>query len=185
MGYRTLQDCITDLEHNKQLVRIESEVDARLEVAEIQRRVYAAGGPALFFTRVKGCRFPMVANLFGTIDRARFMFRDSLDRVRKLIELKIDPTAALRHPLQYAGLPVSALTTLPKYVRRAAITANEATISQLPQQVSWPDDGGAFITLPQVYTEDVTQPGWRHSNLGMYRIQLSGGQYELDREIGL
>src|SRR5215208_418212 len=124
MGYRTLQECITDLERNKQLVRVETEVDPHLEVAEIQRRVYAAGGPALLFTRVKGCRFPMVSNLFGTIDRARFMFRDSLERVRKLIELKIDPIAAFRHPLQYAGVPLSALTTLPKFVRRAAVTAN-------------------------------------------------------------
>lgn len=185
MGYRTLRECVDDLERNKQLVRVETEVDAHLEVAEIQRRVYAAGGPALLFTNVKGCRFPMVSNLFGTIARARFMFRDSLDRVRKLIELKIDPTAALRHPFQYAGLPLSALTTLPKYVRNADITANETTISQLPQQVSWPDDGGAFITLPQVYTEDVTQPGWRRSNLGMYRIQLSGNQYDPNHEIGL
>ncbi len=185
MGYRTLQECIPDLERNKQLVRIEADVDAHLEVAEIQRRVYTAGGPALLFTNVKGCQFPMVSNLFGTIDRARFMFRDSLDRVRQLIELKIDPTAALRHPFQYAGLPLSALATLPKYINHADITANETTISQLPQQVSWPDDGGAFITLPQVYTEDVTDPGWRRSNLGMYRIQLSGGQYEPDREIGL
>src|SRR2546421_5572249 len=150
MGYRTLRDCIVDLERNKQLIRVDAEVDAHLEVAEIQRRVYAAGGPALLFTRVKGCRFPMVSNLFGTIDRARFMFRESLERVRKLIEFKIDPTAALRHPLQFAGLPLSALTTLPKLVRRAAVTANETTISQLPQQVSWPNDGGAFITLPQV-----------------------------------
>src|SRR3954469_20850322 len=185
MGYRTLQACVSDLERSKQLVRIDAEIDAHLEIAEIQCRVYAAGGPALLFTRVKGCRFPMVSNLFGTIDRARFMFRDSLERVRKLIELKIDPTAALRHPLQYAALPLSALTTLPKFVRRAAVTKNETTISQLPQQVSWPNDGGAFITLPQVYTEDATKPGWKHSNLGMYRIQLSGGQYERDREIGL
>src|SRR5258707_15164754 len=183
MGYRTLAECVSDLERNGQLVRVESEVDAHLEVAEIQRRVYAAGGPALLFTRVKGCRFPMVSNLFGTIDRARFIFRDSLGRVRKLIELKIDPTAGFRHPLRYASTPFSALSTIPKFVRSGDVTANETTISQLPQQVSWPDDGGAFITLPQVYTEDVTEPGWRLSNLGMYRIQLSGGKYEPDREI--
>src|SRR4051812_31976068 len=103
MGYRALRQCINDLERTRQLVRIEAEVDARLEVSEIQRRVYAAGGPALLFMRVKGCRFPMVSNLFGTIDRARFMFRDTLERVRRLIELKIDPAAALRHPLRYAS----------------------------------------------------------------------------------
>jgi 4-hydroxy-3-polyprenylbenzoate decarboxylase len=185
MGYRTLRDTVNDLERHGHLVRIDAEVDARLEIAEIQRRVCAAGGPALFFSRVKDCKFPVVCNLFGTIDRARFMFRDTLDRVRRLVELKIDPTAAFRHPLKYASAPLSALATIPRFVGRADVAANETTISQLPQQVSWPDDGGAFITLPQVYTEDVTQPGWRHSNLGMYRVQLSGGQYERDREIGL
>ena len=185
MSYRTLRECIDDLERHGQLVRINAEVDARLEIAEIQRRVCAAGGPALLFTRVKDCRFPMVSNLFGTMDRARFMFRDSLERVRRLIELKIDPTAGFRRPLRYAGSPLSALAMLPRSVHRADVTANETTISQLPRQVSWPADGGAFITLPQVYTEDVTQPGWRRSNLGMYRVQLSGGQYEPDREIGL
>jgi len=185
MGYRTLRECIDDLQRHRHLVRVDAEVDARLEIAEIQRRVVAAGGPALLFTRVTGCRFPVAANLFGTIERARFMFRDSLDRVRRLVELKIDPTIALRHPLRYGGLPLSALKMIPKFVRRADVTRNETTISQLPQQVSWPEDGGAFITLPQVYTEDVNHPGWRHSNLGMYRIQLSGGQYAPDREIGL
>src|SRR3954468_9318799 len=98
MGYRTLRDCIDDLERNKQLVRIEAEIDAHLEIAEIQRRVYAAGGPALLFTRVKDCRFPVACNLFGTIDRARFMFRDTLERMRRLIELKTDPTAGFRRP---------------------------------------------------------------------------------------
>src|SRR4051812_29670342 len=185
MGYRTLQACVNDLERNRQLLRIEAEIDARLEISEIQRRVYAAGGPALLFTRVKGCRFPMVSNLFGTMDRARFMFRDTLEKVRRLVELKIDPTAGFRRPLRYAGAPLTALTTFPKFVRRAEIITNETTVSQLPQQVSWPSDGGPFITLPQVYTEDVNQPGWRNSNLGMYRIQLAGNQYETDREVGL
>ncbi len=185
MGYRTLRDCIDDLERHRQLLRIDVEVDARLEVAEIHRRVCAVGGPALLFPRVRGCRFPMASNLFGTIDRARFMFRDSLERVRRLVELKLDPTAALRRPLRYAGASRGALTMVPRFVRRAAVTANETTISQLPQQVSWPSDGGAFIMLPQVYTEDVRAPGWRRSNLGMYRVQLSGGRYEQNREVGL
>jgi 4-hydroxy-3-polyprenylbenzoate decarboxylase len=185
MGYRTLRECVSDLENNGQLRRIEVEIDARLEIAEIQRRVCAARGPALLFTRVKDCRFPVVSNLFGTIERARFIFRDTLERVRRLVELKIDPTAAFRRPLRYASVPLSALAAVPRFVSRGDVMANEISISQLPQQISWPADGGAFITLPQVYTEDVSAPGWRHSNLGMYRIQLSGGQYEPDREIGL
>ena len=185
MGYRTLRECVDDLERTGRLVRIDAEIDPRLEAAEIHRRAYAAGGPALLFSRVKGCRFPMVSNLFGTLERARYMFRDGLETVQRLVELKIDPTSAMRRPLSYVGAARGALSMRPTFVRRAAVTANETTVSQLPQQVSWPDDGGAFVTLPQVYTEDVREPGWRRSNLGMYRIQLSGGEYEPDREVGL
>jgi 4-hydroxy-3-polyprenylbenzoate decarboxylase len=50
---------------------------------------------------------------------------------------------------------------------------------------SWPDDGGAFITLPQVYSEHPDHPGFQHSNLGMYRVQLSGNDYVPNHEIGL
>ena len=162
MGYRTLRECVEDPERHRHLVRIEAEVDARLEAAEIHRRVCAAGGPALLFTRVKGCRFPMVSNLFGTMDRARFMFRDSLERVRRLVELRVEGgSAAWRRPLRYATAARTALTMLPRFVGRGDVTANETTISHLPQLVCWPEDGGAFITLPQVYTEDVDRPGWR------------------------
>ena len=103
MGYKSLRDCVTDLQRHGRLVRIDAEIDARLEVAEIQRRVCAAGGPALLFTRVRGCRFPMLANLFGTLDRARFVFRDSFESVRQLVKLKLDPAAALRNPWRYTG----------------------------------------------------------------------------------
>ena len=80
MGYRSLQECVADLERHRQLIRIDAEIDPCLEAAEIQRRVYAAGGPALLFANVKGCRFPMVSNLFGTLDRTRFMFPNLVGR---------------------------------------------------------------------------------------------------------
>jgi 4-hydroxy-3-polyprenylbenzoate decarboxylase len=185
MGYRNLQECVADLERTKQLVRIDAEVDPRLEVAEIQRRVYQAGGPALLFTRAKGTRFSLLANLFGTLDRTRYLFRDTLDAVRRLVELKIDPMCLARNPWKYRGVPFTALHTLPKFVSSGPVLSNETTIDQLPQITNWPDDGGAFITLPQVYSEDADRPGWQHSNLGMYRVQISGGQYEQNREVGL
>lgn len=185
MDYRTLRECVDDLERHGQLIRIHDEIDARLEAAEIQRRVCAAGGPAVLLARVHGCQFPMVCNLFGTIDRARFLFRDSLAQVRQLVKLKLDPTAVLRRPWRYASAARIAAAMIPKMVGGGAVTANDIAISALPQQISWPDDGGAFITLPQVYTEDVREPGLRRSNLGMYRVQLSGNQYETDHEIGL
>jgi 4-hydroxy-3-polyprenylbenzoate decarboxylase len=185
MGYRNLRECVADLERAGQLVHIEDEVDPRLEAAEIQRRVYAAGGPAIFYARVKGCRFPMVSNLFGTKDRMRFLFRDALAAVRRLVELKVDPAAFWRNPWRYRSVLRTLWTMRPKRVRRGTVLAHCTTIDQLPQLVCWPRDGGAFITLPCVYTEHPDHPGWRHSNLGMYRIQLSGGEYEPNREVGL
>ena len=185
MAYASLKDCVDDLERTGQLRRVDVEVDAQLEAAEIQRRVFRAQGPALYFPRVKGCRFAMVSNLFGTLDRAHFIFRDSLDKVRRLIELRADPGAAWKSPLRYAGVPLTLLRTRPRRVAGGPVFAGQVEVGDLPQLRCWPDDGGAFITLPQVYTEDPERPGVPHSNLGMYRIQLSGGQYQPNREVGL
>lgn len=185
MGYRNLAQCVRDLEKAGRLIRVDDQVDARLEAAEIQRRVYASQGPAILFTNIVGCRFPMVSNLFGTIERARYIFRDTLDQVRSLIELKMDPMQVVRRPFRYLTTPAIALRTLPRRLSRGAVLANTTTINELPQLICWPDDGGAFITLPQVYSENVEQPGLGKSNLGMYRVQLSGGQYEANREVGL
>ncbi len=180
-----MRDCVTDLETHGHLVRIEQEIDPYLEAAEIQRRVFAAGGPAIYFANVQGSRFPMVSNLFGSMERARFIFRHTLRAVERLVQLKIDPMALIKKPWEYPLAGLTGLTTLPKRVRSGPILQNEITIEELPQLHSWPEDGGAFITLPQVYTEDVRQPGWKKSNLGMYRIQLSGGAYKPNREIGM
>ncbi|MBX3415237.1 MAG: UbiD family decarboxylase [Pirellulales bacterium] len=185
MGYRSLKACVDDLAATGRLIAIDEEIDPNLEAAAIQRRVYAAGGPALYFPRVKGSPFPMVSNLFGTMDRARFIFRDTWDAVRRLIDLKIDPQEAFKHPLQTARALPAAFSMLPRKVKSGPILARQTQIDQLPQLKSWPDDGGAFITLPQVYTEDADRPGLAASNLGMYRVQLSGGQYVPNREVGL
>jgi 4-hydroxy-3-polyprenylbenzoate decarboxylase len=180
-----LHSLLDDLARAGHLVRLEDEIDARLEAAEIQRRVYARGGPAVLFANVKGCRFPMVSNLFGTIERARYLFRNTYDSVRRAIELKIDPTVGLRDPLKYWSAPLTAWRMQPKLVGSGPVLRHETTIGQLPQLVCWPHDGGPFVTLPQCYTEDVQRPGLEHANLGMYRIQLAGNQYQPDREIGL
>src|SRR5262245_1293377 len=105
MGYRNLRDCIADLERTRQLVRIEQEIEQHLEAAEIHRRVCQAKGPAIFYARVKGCQFPMVSNLFGTLDRARFLFRDTLEALRRLVELKVDPLGWLKHPWRFRSVP--------------------------------------------------------------------------------
>jgi len=186
MGYKSLRDCVQDLEQHGHLIRIKEEVDPYLEMAAIHMRVYDAQGPALFFERVKGSKFPAVSNLFGTLDRSRFMFRDSLDHVKKLVDVKMNPMSVLKKPFQYVGSSMVALGALPwKKKSGAPILYGQTQISELPQIVNWPMDGGPFVTMPQVYTEDISMPGIMNANLGMYRIQLAGNDYIQDQEIGL
>lgn len=185
MGYRTLKQAVDDLEQSGQLIRISQPIDPYLLAGAIQRRVYRHQGPALLFTRLTGCRFPAVANLFGTLPRTEYLFRDTLRRVETLVKLKLSPRELLRSPLNLMTLPPAAAHLFPRTVRNGPILQNRARISDLPQITSWPDDGGPFITLPQVYSESCNTPGWRHSNLGMYRVQLSGNSYQIDHEIGL
>ena len=186
MSYQNMQSCIRDLERTGQLKRVpDLEIDAHLDLAAVQRRAYRAGSPALLFPRVKGCAFPVLANLFGTMERARFIFRKTLAGVERLLKAKADPAAVLRRPWQFAGVPLTLLNMLPKKVGKGPVLEGRTTLSALPQLVSWPMDGGAFITLPQVYTEDPERPGFFASNLGMYRVQISGGTYVPDQEAGL
>ncbi|SHJ21296.1 4-hydroxy-3-polyprenylbenzoate decarboxylase [Malonomonas rubra DSM 5091] len=185
MGYRNLREAVNDLESSGQLVKIDQQIDPEIEAGVIQRRVYQAGGPALLFTNLKGCDFPAVANLFGTLERTRYLFRDTLKQVETLVKLKLDPKHLLRHPSAFLSAPPAAFHLLPKKVKTGPILGGQTTLSKLPQIKSWPDDGGAFITLPQVYSESSLKPGLRSSNLGMYRVQISGNDYLPDQEAGL
>lgn len=186
MAYSNLRDAVRDLEKNGMLLRIREEVDPNLEMAEIHRQVYDRQGPAVLYERVKGSPFQAVSNLYGTFQQTEFLFRHTLDRVKRVIELKKDPANFFKSPGRYLSAPFTALSALPmRSLLPAPVTYATTTIDQLPQVKSWPMDGGAFITLPQVYTEDPDTPGVMHSNLGMYRIQLSGNDYIPNEEIGL
>ena len=185
MGYKNLAECVADLENHGHLVRIKEEVDPYLEMAAIHLRVYEKQGPALLFENIKGSKFPAVSNLFGTLERSKFMFRDSLPKVEELVSLRSDPMKALKNPFKYAGTGLTALSALPLKQSLFKNTFEKTTISALPQIVNWPMDGGPFVTMPQVFTEDIDKPGIMNSNLGMYRIQLGGNDYIPDKEIGL
>ena len=100
MAYISLEDCLQDLERNGHLIRIKEEVDPYLEMAAIHLRVFEAGGPALLFENVKGSKFRAASNIFGTLERSEFIFRDSLKTVQKLIELKDDPVKAIKSPFK-------------------------------------------------------------------------------------
>jgi 4-hydroxy-3-polyprenylbenzoate decarboxylase len=187
MSYRSLRAAVNDLEQTNQLRRIKIEIDPNLEMAEIHRRVFDAGGPALLFENVKGSPFQAVSNMYGTYERTDFLFRHTIRAVEKVIELKLDPMNFLKNPMRYLGAPFTALKALPMKLplSRTASSYGQTTIDKLPQVKSWGMDGGAFVTLPQVYTEDPDKRGIMGSNIGMYRIQLSGNQYITNKEVGL
>lgn len=186
MAYSSLEECLLDLEKNKQLIRITEEVDPYLEMAAIHLRVFEAGGPALLFENVKGSKFRTASNIFGTIERSKFIFRDTLKQVQQLIEIKNNPIAALKNPIKNFSAGLAALKALPlKNPFQKPILFQEIKIEDIPQIHHWKMDGGAFVTLPQVYTEDIDKPGIMNANLGMYRIQLSGNEYVPNKEIGL
>ena len=186
MAYSSLEACLLDLERTGQLLRIKEQVDPYLEMAAIHLRVFEQKGPAILFENVKGSKFRAASNIFGTLERSQFIFRDTLPQVKQLIDIKIDPTAAIKNPLKSLAALPAALNALPKKNPISKpVLFEEINISDLPLIHHWPMDGGAFVTLPQVYTEDADKPGIGHSNLGMYRIQLNGNDYILNKEIGL
>lgn len=186
MGYRSLEECLSDLEKAGQLVRIKEEVDPYLEMAAIHLRVYEAGGPALLFENVKGSKYRAASNIFGTLERSKFIFRDSFEQVQQLIALKNNPVQALKNPFAHLQTGLAALKALPlKNPFTTPVLFEEISIKDIPQIQHWEMDGGAFVTLPQVYSEDIDTPGIMKANLGMYRIQLSGNEYIQDKEVGL
>lgn len=186
MAYSSLEACLLDLEKHHHLVRIKEEIDPYLEMAAIHLRVHEAGGPALLFENVKGSNYRAASNIFGTLERSRFIFRDSFNLVQQLIDIKNDPVKALRHPFKNFNTGLAAIKALPlKNPVSKPVLADEILISDLPLIHHWPNDGGAFVTLPQVYSEDVDAPGIMKANLGMYRIQLTGNDYLLNKEAGL
>src|SRR5256714_5483066 len=171
--HRNLRSYLALLARERDLVTIETEVDPYLELAEVHRRVIAQGGPALLFKRVKGSRYPVITNLFGTARRIELAFGPKPEAlVREVVHvaealLPPKPSALWQH----RALALDALKLGTKRVRRAPVLAEldrPARLDELPVLTTWQEDGGPFFTLPLVYTE---HPSTRRHNLGVYRMQ--------------
>ena len=133
-SYASLRSAVLDLEKHGMLLRIKEEVDPDLEMAEVHRQVFERGGSAILFERVKGSPFKAVSNIYGTFERTEFLFRHTLEQVKKVIELKKDPTNFLKKPGRYLGAPFTALSALPMKSRFGMpVTWAETSIDQLPQ----------------------------------------------------
>ena len=174
--HKNLRTFIEQLWREKEIVEISVEVDPYLELAEIHRRVVEEGGPALLFTRVKGSKFPVVSNLFGTVRRMEMamgpkpeeIIQRAIKAMDKLMPPKIKNLWEERSwLLSIAGCGLRNVPANRAPVLGASMT--EVNLHELPVLTSWQDDGGAFFTLPLVYTE---KPGTREHNLGMYRMQV-------------
>ncbi len=193
MTHRSTRHLVEDLRRNSRLLIIDEPVDPKLELAEIHRRVYRNAGPALLFTNVIGSRFPVATNLFGTLERARYIFRDTFESVRLAVRWKANPAEALQAPWQLWRAPAIGWRMRAKRVRSAAVMRGTCRLDELPQLVCWPNDGGPFATLPQVLSQMPVEdsmrlrnlPSLSSINLGMYRIQLAGNQYLANQECGL
>lgn len=170
---KDLRDFIAVLRKESELLEIDVPVDPNLEIAEIHRRVIAQGGPALLFTNVEGSRFPVVTNLFGTARRLELAFgrrpQQFVAGMVQAAETLLPPTFNKIWPMR--GLFSQAVKIGGKTVKKAPILEecqSPPRLTELPMLTSWHTDGGAFVTLPLVYTE---HPSGRGHNLGMYRIQ--------------
>ncbi len=170
--HANLRTFIELLRREREIVTVETQVDPNLELAEIHRRVIDAGGPALFFTNVKGSRFPVVTNLFGTARRIELAFGP---KPLELVKQVVHAAEALLPPKpselwKFKGLALEALKLGTKKTNQGPVTevAGKTTLDEMPLLTGWQEDGGAFVTLPLVYTEHPTN---KKHNLGMYRIQ--------------
>jgi UbiD family decarboxylase len=171
--HRNLRSFLDLLARANDLITVETEVDPFLELAEVHRRVIAQGGPALLFKRVKGSRYPVVTNLFGTAHRIERAFGSKPEAlVREVVQI----AEALLPPRpselwQHRRLALEALRLGTRNTGRAPVLQvmdQPARLLDLPVLTTWQEDGGPFFTLPLVYTE---HPVTGKHNLGMYRMQ--------------
>lgn len=166
------------LSRETEIITIEAEVDPYLELAEIHRRVIDLGGPTLLFKRAKGSPYPVVTNLFGTKRRIDLAFGPKPEAiVREVVQVAeslLPPRPAELWKHRSLGRELLRLGT--RTTTRSPVTQVRdmpARLDELPVLTTWQEDGGPFITLPLVYTEN---PLTRKHNLGIYRMQVYDAQ---------
>jgi 4-hydroxy-3-polyprenylbenzoate decarboxylase len=168
---------ISELERRKELARVSDAVSPNLEIAAVIDRACKSpgGGPALVFERPTGFQMPVAANLFGSMSRICLALGvDTLDDLAREIDEMTTPPMPKGFVDALKMLPlVNRLTDLmPKTVKDAPcqeVVREDAGLDELPILKTWPEDGGAFITLPLVITRD-PETGMR--NIGTYRMQV-------------
>jgi 4-hydroxy-3-polyprenylbenzoate decarboxylase len=182
LHYSDLRGFLAQLESKGELKRIAVEVSPRLEMTEVSDRVLRAGGPALLFERPTGHRIPVLANLFGTVERVAAAMGVAnvaalRDMGRLLAYLKEpEPPTGLRDLWDKFPLFRQVLNMAPR-VRSGAPCQDivwegkEVDLARLPVQTCWPGDAGPLITWGLTVTRG---PAKARQNLGIYRQQVIG-----------
>ena len=182
MKYGDLRDFLSQLEAQGALKRIAAEVSPRLEMTEISDRVLRAGGPALLFERPAGHRIPVLANLFGTVERiaAAMGARDAsaLREIGKLLAYLREPEPPMGLADAWEKFPVlkQVLNMAPKErssgpCQDIVWEGQDVDLAKLPIQTCWPGDAGPLITWGLTVTRGPAKP---RQNLGIYRQQVIG-----------
>src|SRR2546427_9144905 len=189
--HRNLRSFLDLLRRENDLITIDAQVDPYLELAEIHRRVIQEGGPALLFKRVKGSRFSVVTNLFGTAKRIDLAFGPKPEQfVKQLVSVAESLLPPNRSEVwKHRSLVRDFLKLGTRTVSRALVTEvieQPARLDHLPVLTTWQEDGGPFITLPLVYTEN---PITKKHNLGIYRMQVydaahAGLHWQIQKGVG-
>jgi UbiD family decarboxylase len=168
-----LRSFLDNLRRENEITEVTAEVDPYLEIPEIHRRVIDQQGKALFFRNVKGSRFPVVTNLFGTTKRIDLAFGGGPERfVKRAVEMAeelLPPSPGKLWKFRDVFAAGTKIGT--KMVRRAPVLGSRQDVvdlEALPLLQLWHEDGGHFVTLPLVYTES---PSTGKHNLGIYRMQ--------------
>lgn len=177
MTFDSLHDFVDALDRAGELHRIQAEVDPHLETSEITDRIVKRGGPALLFERVKGSKFPVLTNQFGSRTRMAMALGvqkldEAGDRIRKLLDVSLPSSAMEKIGALLSLAPLGA--AVPKTVSSGScqdVVLEQPDLTQLPILTTWPMDAAPFITLPLVVTKD---PRNGRFNVGMYRMQLFG-----------
>jgi UbiD family decarboxylase len=173
MNFTSLSGFLGYLDSIGEVRRIKVEVDPYLEVTEIAVRALREGKPVLFFENVKGSRFPLVINVYGTERRIEHALgrhpeqigEDLFQFLDGLMPPKMGAIWQRRKTLRRIASARGRLVSAAESQRSVL----EPDLDILPIQTCWPGDGGRFLTLGQVITYD---PVDGKRNVGIYRIHV-------------
>ena len=184
-----MQDVVQWLKENGNLKIIDEALDVELEIPHVAYvEVKKDDSRPILFTKpvnkAKGIEYdmPVLMNIFANKALTEKIFGKHPDDVAQGIDelLKLKPPKGLKAKLAMLPKLFSLKNVFPKRLKfkgecqEVIIPKEEVDLDRLPILKTWEEDGGAFITMGQVYTQSLDG---EMQNLGMYRLQ----QYDKNR----